>query len=90
MMESVKQNGKGDTLLLDSPIRSGQKISYPGNLVVMGDVNAGAELVAYGDVLVFGSLRGTVHSGAAEEDGVVIALSLLPTQLNCRTYYMSS
>ncbi len=82
MMDLVNQMGKGDTLLLDGPVRSGQKISYPGNLVIMGDVNAGAELVAYGNILVFGALRGMVHSGAVgKEDAVVLALSLLPTQL---------
>lgn len=82
MMDLVKQSDMGETLLLDGPIRSGQKISFHGNVVVMGDVNAGAELAAQGNVIVFGALRGTVHSGSAgKEDAVVLALSLLPTQL---------
>lgn len=39
-------------------IRSGQKVAYDGTLIVFGDVNAGAELVATGHILVLGTLRG--------------------------------
>lgn len=73
---------EGNTLLVEGPLRSGQRVEFDGNVVVQGDVNPGAEIVATGDVLVFGTLRGMVQSGTAEkEDTVVTALSLLPTQL---------
>jgi septum site-determining protein MinC len=49
---------------------------------VLGDVDAGAEIVADGDVVVWGALRGTVHAGAlGDSEAVVCALLMLPTQL---------
>jgi len=63
-------------------LRNGQAISHSGSVVVLGDVNAGAEIVAVGNVVVFGAIRGMVHAGAAgDETAFVCALSLLPTQL---------
>ena len=63
-------------------VRSGVRLEYEGNLVVLGDVNPGAEVVAGGSVIVWGRLRGVVHAGAAgDTDAVVCALDLSPTQL---------
>ena len=57
-----------------------------GVLVVIGDVNPGAELVASGDIVVFGALRGVAHAGAQGDRGArVIALELNPTQLRIAT-----
>lgn len=64
------------------PLRSGGRILFEGNVVVMGDVNPGAEIVAGGSVIVWGRLRGVVHAGAqGNEKAVVCALELAPTQL---------
>jgi len=64
------------------PLRSGGRIYYEGNVVVLGDVNPGAEIVAGGSVIVWGRLRGVVHAGAqGDEKAVVCALELAPTQL---------
>ncbi len=69
-------------LLLRRTVRSGQVITHPGTIIVVGDVNPGAEVVAGGDVIVWGRLRGVVHAGASgNENAVVGALSLMPTQL---------
>lgn len=63
-------------------LRSGQRISYEGSIVVLGDVNAGAEVVAGGDVVVLGSLRGVAHAGArGRTDACIIALKMAATQL---------
>ncbi len=63
-------------------LRSGQSLRYPGHVVVIGDVNPGAEVVASGDILVWGRVRGVVHAGALGDEGAVIcALDLVPTQL---------
>jgi septum site-determining protein MinC len=63
-------------------VRSGQTFNYAGTIVIIGDVNPGAEVIAEGDVIVWGKLRGVVHAGAAgNEDAVVGALILAPTQL---------
>jgi septum site-determining protein MinC len=73
---------KKPTIMVQRTLRSGQNLHYDGNVVIMGDVNPGAEIVASGHVLVMGSLRGLVHAGATgEEEATVTALCLVPTQL---------
>lgn len=63
-------------------IRSGQLIRYEGNIVIIGDVNPGGEVVANGNVIVFGTLKGMVHAGAdGNKDAIIAALNLQPTQL---------
>lgn len=70
------------TLLIQRTLRSGQSIVYDGNVVVLGDVNPGAEIVASASVIVMGALRGVVHAGATgNTDSVVTAFRLKPTQL---------
>lgn len=69
-------------LVVRRTLRSGQTLRHPGSVVVIGDVNPGAEIVAGGDIVVWGKLRGTVHAGAlGHEESVVCALDLAPTQL---------
>ena len=53
-----------EALLLKTTCRSGELIRYPGDIVVLADVNPGAEIIADGDILVFGTLRGLAHAGA--------------------------
>ena len=73
---------KKPTIMIQRTLRSGQNLHYDGNVVIMGDVNPGAEIVASGHVLVMGALRGLVHAGATgEEEATVTALTLTPTQL---------
>ncbi len=75
---------QGEAMLVQRTLRSGQVIHYPGHVVVIGDVNPGAEIRAGGSVIVWGRLRGTVHAGAGVgqgENAVVCALQLSPTQL---------
>lgn len=69
-------------LILKETLRSGRSIYHEGHVVVIGDVNPGAEIVAAGDVIVWGRLRGLVHAGAlGDETAVICALELNPTQL---------
>jgi len=69
-------------LWLAHTLRSGVRVEFPGHVVVMGDVNPGAEIVAGGSIVVWGRLRGVVHAGAqGEASAVVCALELSPTQL---------
>lgn len=71
-----------DTLFLRRTVRSGQAIHHHSNVVVLGDVNPGAEIVAGGDIIVWGVLRGMVHAGYPENDNAVVcSLSLSPVQL---------
>jgi septum site-determining protein MinC len=71
-----------DTLFLRRTIRSGQAIHHDSTVVVLGDVNPGAEIVAGGDIIVWGVLRGMVHAGYPDnEQALVCALQLAPVQL---------
>lgn len=70
------------TLTTRRNLRSGQDISFPGNVIVIGDVNPGAEIRAVGNILVLGDLRGTAHAGAAGDACAWVgALKLRPVQL---------
>ncbi|HDD55175.1 MAG TPA: septum site-determining protein MinC [Chloroflexi bacterium] len=71
-----------EAVFLERTLRSGHKVSFPGHIVVLGDVNPGAELIAGGNIIVWGRLRGVVHAGASGDlEAVVCALDLSPTQL---------
>lgn len=75
---------EADARFLQITLRSGQKIETEHSLVIMGDVNSGAEVIAGGDIVVLGSLRGVAHAGAYDETGggrSIFALDLQPTQL---------
>ena len=70
------------TLYLRKTIRSGQSISSDGNIVVIGDVNPGAEIIAKGDITVWGILGGIAHAGSAGNNYAKIrALKLNPVQI---------
>lgn len=78
-------------LVVHRTLRSGQTLRHPGSIAVIGDVNPGAEIVAGGDIVVWGRLRGVVHAGAmGDENAVVCALNLSPTQLRIATYLSRS
>ncbi len=63
-------------------LRSGQRVECEGDVVVLGDVNDGAEVIAGGSIAVMGTLRGLVHAGATGRlDVVVAANGLKPKQL---------
>ena len=73
---------RNNALLVPGPLRSGQRIYAEDHLVVFGDVNPGAELIAGGDIIVMGVLRGVAHAGVPDNIAAIIAaLSLKPTQL---------
>jgi septum site-determining protein MinC len=71
-----------NALLIRETLRSGRSIYHEGHVIVMGDVNPGAQVIAGGHVVVWGRLRGLVHAGAhGDESAVICALELSPTQL---------
>lgn len=71
-----------DGVLVRRTLRSGQSARHPGHVVVIGDVNPGAEVIAGGDVVVWGKVKGVVHAGAmGDEKAIVCALELTPMQL---------
>lgn len=69
-------------LLVEHNLRSGQKVVYPGNVIVLGDVNPGAEIIAGGNIVVMGTLRGIAHAGASGDfTSTIVAYNLEPTQI---------
>lgn len=79
---SVDDLGEETALFLNRTLRSGTRIEFSGHVVVLGDVNPGAEIVAEGNVMVWGRLRGMVHAGSkGNRKAVICALDLAPTQI---------
>lgn len=78
-------------VLIRRTLRSGRIVHSQGHVIVYGDVNPGAEIIAGGDVFVWGKLRGNAHAGAnGDEDAVVCALDMNPTQLRIAGYITTS
>lgn len=70
------------TEILQHGLRAGFRGEYRGSVVVLGDVNPGAELIAAGDVIVMGALRGVVHAGASgRSDAIVYARPIASAQI---------
>src|SRR5574339_735636 len=79
---SVSDLGEETAMFLSRTIRSGTSIEFAGHVVVLGDVNPGAEIIAEGNVIIWGRLRGMVHAGAkGNRAAVICALELSPMQL---------
>jgi septum site-determining protein MinC len=63
-------------------LRSGQVLRKTESIVVIGDVNPGAQVISGGDIMVWGRLRGNAHAGAeGNRRSVVAAIDFVPTQL---------
>jgi len=69
-------------LIVRNTCRSGTRIESQADCVVLGDVNPGAEVVAVGDIIIFGNLRGIAHAGAdGDRSARIWALSIEPSQI---------
>ncbi len=80
--EAARQVTAPAVLCLRQTLRSGQAVSHGGHLVIIGDVNPGAEVMAEGDITIWGALRGMAHAGIAGNTSAEIrALKLQPIQL---------
>lgn len=63
-------------------LRSGQVLESEGSIVVIGDVNPGASIMAGGNVVVLGTLKGVANAGIlGNREAFVIALEMIPTQI---------
>ncbi len=68
--------------VVDKSLRSGQKVEHNGDVLVLGDVNKDAEVIAVGNIIIMGALRGIAIAGAlGDEDTVVVALRMEPQQI---------
>lgn len=78
-------------VLFRRTLRSGRTIHSDGHVIVYGDVNPGAKIIAIGDIIVWGKLRGTVHAGAeGDESAIICALDMSPNQLRIASYIVTS
>lgn len=78
-------------VMIRRTLRSGRTVHSDGHVVIYGDVNPGAEIIAAGDIVVWGRLRGNAHAGAqGDETAVICALDMIPTQLRIASYIVTS
>lgn len=70
------------TQIVPHTVRAGFRGEYPGSVIVLGDVNPGAEIVASGDVIVVGALRGVAHAGqGGNAEAIVWARPIASAQI---------
>ena len=74
-----KEIAVSETKFHRGSLRSGQKLESEGSLVILGDVNSGAEVIASDNIVVLGNLRGLAHAGAKGNKQAIIAAGLLDT-----------
>ncbi|MEH2403931.1 septum site-determining protein MinC [Nostoc sp.] len=73
---------QADALYLETTVRSGVEIRHPGTVIILGDVNPGGIVIADGDIIIWGRLRGIAHAGAGgNRECLIMALQMEPTQL---------
>ena len=80
--------GAGKILTIPGTVRSGAVVRFAGDIQVFGDVNPGAQLIAGGNIFVYGALKGLAHAGARGESAsptgvgaIILAFDMRPTQL---------
>ena len=81
-LHGIKRTFKKDiqiseTKFYKGSVRSGQKLEFEGSIVIIGDVNDGAEVIAEDNIAVLGSLRGMAHAGAKGNEKAIIAASII-------------
>lgn len=74
-----KEIAVSETKFHRGSLRSGQKLESEGSIVIIGDVNSGAEVMASDNIIVLGSLRGLAHAGAKGNKQAIIAAGLIDT-----------
>ena len=75
----VQEVSNSETKFHRGSIRSGQRIEEEGSVVILGDVNSGAEVIAADNIVVLGTLRGLAHAGAKGNRKAIIAAGKLDT-----------
>ena len=81
-LANIKRTFQKETLFSETTfhrgsLRSGQKLEKEGSLVIIGDVNSGAEVIASDNIVVLGALRGLAHAGAKGNKQAIIACGVL-------------
>jgi len=80
--KALEEKSTKRLLVVEKHLRSGQKIEHNGDVLVLGNVNKDAQIVATGNIIVMGTLRGIAVAGAlGDESAVVVALRMEPQQI---------
>jgi septum site-determining protein MinC len=83
----TKPSQAPEPLYLQMTVRSGVEVRHPGTVVLVGDVNPGGAVIAAGDIIIWGRLRGIAHAGSSgNETCLIMALQMNPTQLRIANY----
>lgn len=86
--DETKENIVGDTVYIKQTIRSGQVVSFDGNVVIIGNCHSGSEIIASGDITVWGVLEGIAHAGSkGNENAIIRALKIDAIQLRIASYF---
>ncbi|PZE19974.1 septum site-determining protein MinC [Paenibacillus xerothermodurans] len=86
VVPSALASDMADIKLVKGMVRSGQTLVKEGNIMFLGDVNPGGQIISSGSIYILGSLRGMAHAGAdGDEKAIVAASHFRPTQLRIAT-----
>jgi septum site-determining protein MinC len=78
---------KKSLMIINKTLRGGQRIEHDGDVLIIGDVNPNAYIIASGNIIVMGTLRGIIHAGAnGDEAAVVMGLRLKPQQIRIGSF----
>lgn len=66
-----------ETKFIQGSLRCGRREEYSGSLVICGDVNSGAEVIAGGNIMILGALRGVAHAGANGNTKAIISANYI-------------
>ncbi|ASS74947.1 septum site-determining protein MinC [Tumebacillus algifaecis] len=81
-LDAMLQVQKPSQRICYGTVRSGQVIDHDGDVVIIGDINPGGQVLATGDIFVMGTLRGMAHAGCkGNEDAIIAAVFFQPSQL---------
>lgn len=83
----ARNRNRTEALFIKSTFHSGESVDHPGDVVVLADVNPGAEIRAEGDIVVLGALNGLAHAGSSgDTKAVIIALELRSNRIQIAKY----
>ena len=74
---TIQEVSVSETKFHRGSLRSGQKLEVDGSVVILGDVNSCAEVMASDNIVILGNLRGLAHAGAKGNKQAIIAAGLL-------------
>ncbi len=80
--EKLVELGSNTGQFYKGNLRSGQVLTFETGVIIIGDVNVGAQVVSKGNIVVLGTLKGTAFAGSSgNEKAFVVALEMEPVQI---------